>query len=181
MTASGAELLIRSAVSEADRPLVKVGDRVRIQEEGLGVDLEGTITTLDDEKGRNGAPSGKYFLEVTPEGGDPQQLQGLNVRLTVGISSTDGEVLAVPLAALSASADGSSRVQVERSDGTVEFVRVRVGLSAEGYAEIQPLDGELSIGDQVVVGRDGAGTSDPDPDADPEAEEAEVDASEPAG
>jgi hypothetical protein len=182
MTASGADLRIRSAVSEADRPLVKVGDRVSIEEESLGVDLEGVVTRLDDEKGKNGAPEGKYFMEVTPEGGDPLQLQGLNVRITVGISSTDGEVLAVPLAALSASADGSSRVQVERSDGTVEFVEVRVGLSADGYAEVEPVDGDLTAGDQVVVGRDSGSGPDEEADEDgaDEAEAEEADA-EPEG
>jgi hypothetical protein len=67
-------------------------------------------------------------------------------------------------------------VQVEGSDGTVEFVEVRVGLSADGYAEVEAVDGDLAAGDQVVIGRDGGSRPDDesegdepeDPDAEPE-------------
>jgi hypothetical protein len=69
------------------------------------------------------------------------------------VKSTNGKVLAVPLAALSAGSDGSSRVEVLR-DGKVELVPVTVGLSADGYAQVTASgDAELGEDDQVVVGR----------------------------
>jgi hypothetical protein len=93
---------------------------------------------------------------------DPSVLKdfiGFGVRLTVTVNSTDGDVLAVPVAALSVGPDGESRVEVERAagngDGAVELVAVTVGLSAEGYAEITPIGGAvLREGDRVVVGSD---------------------------
>jgi hypothetical protein len=80
-------------------------------------------------------------------------LRDANVRVTIPVKSTNGKVLAVPVAALSAGPDGSSRIEVLR-DGKTELVPVTVGLSADGYAEVRPAgDAKLVAGDQVVVGR----------------------------
>mgnify|MGYP000564931573 FL=1 len=69
--------------------------------------------------------------------------------------------MTVPLAALAAAADGSSRVQVEDGDGTTRFVVVDTGLAAGGYVEITSADGLLHAGDRVVVGREDAGPQEP--------------------
>jgi len=151
---SGAEIVIDSSVATADRPLVSVGDRVIVDDEGLGIELEGQITELADTPGGLATGESRYYVQVVPEGGDPLQLRGLNVRLTIPIESTDGAVLAVPLAALSAGADGTARVQVEREPGLTELVTVVVGLSADGFVEVQAIDGSLVAGDDVVVGRE---------------------------
>ncbi len=68
-------------------------------------------------------------------------------------------MLAVPLAALSATADGSSRIEVEHDDGSTAFIEVEIGLDAGGYAEIVPVDGEVHEGDRVVVGTEQVSTS----------------------
>ena len=82
-----------------------------------------------------------------------ERLREANVRVTIPVKSTHGKVLAVPVAALSAGPDGSSRVEVLR-DGKVELIPVTVGLSADGYAQVTPVGrAKLSEGDQVVVGR----------------------------
>lgn len=78
-------------------------------------------------------------------------LQGQNVRVTVPVSSTGGEVLAVPLAALTAGPGGESRVEVAAEDGATELVVVETGLAADGYAEVSGPG--LDEGDLVVVGR----------------------------
>ena len=62
-------------------------------------------------------------------------------------------VLAVPVAALTLSADGSSRVQRDNK-GTLEFVTVEPGLSASGFVAVKPLSGALQAGDLVVIGFD---------------------------
>jgi hypothetical protein len=73
--------------------------------------------------------------------------------VTIPVKSTNGKVLAVPVAALSAGPDGSSRVEVQRN-GTTDLIKVTVGLSADGYAQVTPVGGgKLAPGDQVVVGR----------------------------
>jgi len=79
-----------------------------------------------------------------------------NFRLTIPIERTEGEVLAVPLAALSAGADGSSRIELAVDDGS-ELVTVDVGLEADGFAEISPVGIDLSPGDLVVIGIDRSG------------------------
>ncbi len=160
---SGAELVIDAAVSASDRPLIAVGQEVRLDEEGIGIDVPGIITEVAEETGTNDVGEGRYYVGIEPDvdaaleaGLDLQSLQGVNLRVTVPIESTGGDVLAVPLAALSAAADGSARVQVVRDDGTVEFVSVTAGLTAQGYVQITAVDGDLAAGDQVVVGLDGA-------------------------
>ena len=65
--------------------------------------------------------------------------------------SYEGEVTAVPLSAVSLAADGSSRVQISRA-GKLQYVTVEPGLTADGYVEVTAVDGELALGDEVVIG-----------------------------
>ncbi|MFN0029137.1 MAG: peptidoglycan-binding protein [Acidimicrobiales bacterium] len=171
---SSASLRIVSALSAADRPLLSVGTKVRIEEEGLGIDLEGTVTELADEAGGTGVPKGKYAMIAEPATTD-NMLPGVNVKLTAAVQSTAGDVLAVPLAALFATADGSARVEIEDSpDLPTRMVTVKTGLSADGYVEVRPLQGELAKGDRVVVGEqagDGPAADDPGTDDAPAATE----------
>ena len=87
----------------------------------------------------------------------PTDLRGVNLRVTIPVQSTNGEVTAVPVAALSAGADGTPRVDVEDQPGaSPRSVPVRTGLSAGGYVEVNAIDGALKVGDRVVVGRKAA-------------------------
>ena len=87
------------------------------------------------------------------------QLQGQNVRVTIPVGSTQGEVLSVPLAALTAGPGGESRVEVvvgdprTASSAETRLVVVETGLAAAGYVEVAALDDELAQGDLVVVGQ----------------------------
>ena len=84
----------------------------------------------------------------------PTDLRGVNLRVTIPVQSTNGKVNAVPVAALSAGADGTPRVDVEDQPGAApRSVPVRTGLSAGGYVEVTAIDGALKVGDRVVVGR----------------------------
>jgi hypothetical protein len=76
---------------------------------------------------------------------------------TIAVESTEGEVLAVPVAALSVAGDGSTRVQVQGADGKTRTVPVNAGLSAKGMVAVTPVRGDLAPGDLVVVGRSGGG------------------------
>jgi multidrug efflux pump subunit AcrA (membrane-fusion protein) len=73
------------------------------------------------------------------------------VVLTITVDSTEGEVLAVPVAALSVAADGTSRVEVQEADGTTRFVTVTPGLAAKGLVAVVS-NGPLAAGDLVIVG-----------------------------
>ena len=80
------------------------------------------------------------------------------MRVTIPVSSTGGEVLAVPAAALSATAAGDTILQVEE-DSTLRTVTIEPGLAAGGLVEVTPIEGDLAEGDWVVVGREGASDS----------------------
>ena len=76
----------------------------------------------------------------------------------IPVGATEGEVLSVPLAALTAGPGGESRVEVVESDpregenAKTRLVVVETGLSAGGFVEITPKKGEIAEGDLVVIG-----------------------------
>ncbi len=158
---SGAQIVVDARVGGEDRQLLTEGMPAVIEHAGLR--LDGRITAItrdaapsDGAAGDEGAEGG-FTVVVTPEGATPEQVEALretNAKVTIPVSATDGEVLAVPLAALTAGPGGQARVEVVR-DGARELVPVEVGLAAGGYAEIRPAPGTVEAGDAVVVGRAG--------------------------
>lgn len=159
MSVSGASLVITTNVDDVARALLAEDMPVTIE---LPTDEEvaGTITAIAAAEGEEATG---YTVSITPGELTPEQveaLRGANVRITVPVESTDGDVLAVPLAALTAGPGGESRVEVQR-DGVTELVEVEVGLTAEGYAEVRPVEGAtLAEGDLVVVGEADSGNED---------------------
>lgn len=115
--------------------------------------VTGTVRSISDRaepSPTSGAPSYQAIIDAEL----PDTWSGRNVRATFTTASTDHEVLVVPAAAVSSAADGQTRVQVERSDGTIITVDVATGLSADGFLEVAPADGSaLANGDRVVIGR----------------------------
>ena len=154
MTVSGADITIESSISNRDRSLVKIGDIAVVDDESLGISFEAEITELASDPGGRAA-EGRYYMKLTPvdpPGGEVPA--GLNLRATIDITSTGGEVLAVPLAALSAGGDGSVRVEVETDEpGVTRTVVVTTGLESTGFVEVTSVEGSLDVGDRVVVGR----------------------------
>jgi multidrug efflux pump subunit AcrA (membrane-fusion protein) len=157
ITVSGSEIALRSSVSERDAPRVDVGMEVEIENPETGESISGVILEKADRPGTNGVPPDRIYLEITPSE-LPDDIVGANVRVTIPVSSTGGEVLAVPAAALSATANGSTILQVENEDQTLTTVTVETGLAAGGLVEVTPIGGELAEGDLVVVGREGSST-----------------------
>lgn len=156
MTVTGQNLVINGSLPRDRWTLVSEGDAVEIENRDTGEMIDGVLSFVADESGTNGVDSSRYYFEVEPIGATEAEfdnLRNVSVRLTIPVVSSGGRVLAVPLAALSLAADGNSIVEVENPDGTTRFVTVDVGLTTEGTAEVSPIDGELSEGDQVVVGR----------------------------
>lgn len=158
MSISGADLNVTIRVDAADHRLLSEGMTALIDLPGGG-QVEGTITTIRSAQGEEASG---FEAVITPEELSDEQVRELreaNVRVTIPINSTEGDVLAVPLAALTAGPGGEARVEVQREGGT-ELVEVEVGLSAEGYAEVTPVGGTLAEGDLVVVGRSDGGDGD---------------------
>jgi hypothetical protein len=157
ITVSGSELALRSSVSERDAPRVEVGMEVEIENPETGESIIGVISQKADRAGTDGVAQDRIYLEITPSE-LPEEIIGTNVRVTIPVSSTGGEVLAVPAAALSATANGSTILQVENGDRTLRTVTVEAGLAAGGLVEVTAIEGQLAEGDLVVVGREGSST-----------------------
>jgi multidrug efflux pump subunit AcrA (membrane-fusion protein) len=167
MTVSGSDIAMTIGLSEADAKRVEIGNSVIIEEPDL---LEEPMTAEVADKSEPSS-SGRVTLTVLLDS-VPETLLGANVRVTIPIESTSDEVLVVPAAALSAVANGDTRVEVEDPDnpGKTRFVTVSTGLAADGVVEVTPLDGELKKGDRVVVGQADigpAGGDSDDPSSDP--------------
>ncbi|QNE19838.1 peptidoglycan-binding protein [Kribbella qitaiheensis] len=148
MSASGASLVVTIKVDAQTQERLKAGMTASL-DLGDGTLVPATVRRIS----RNGD---QYDVVVAPKSVTPHQLELLrdaNVRVTIPVKSTNGKVLTVPVAALSAGPDGSSRVEVLRN-GKIELIGVTVGLSADGFAQVTPTgDAKLDESDQVVVGK----------------------------
>lgn len=151
MTISGADVTIDSAIPTSDRSLVAEGMMATVDDQALGLSFDAEITTLADEPGGR-ATEGRYFMELTPVEDPGTDVAGLNLRITIPVTSTGGEVLTVPLAALAAGGDGSVRIEIEDDSGDVRTVTVTTGLETTGFVEITPVEGSVEPGDRVVIG-----------------------------
>ncbi|MDQ3402154.1 MAG: hypothetical protein M3548_02010 [Actinomycetota bacterium] len=155
MMLSSGGLRVQSSVAAADVRSVREGMTVELLNESTSDVVEGLVVSVAADASSD--PTGLPVHTVVVEGVDslPAAWSGLNVRVTFTAAATDDEVLVVPLAAVSAGADGRTRVQVlsERSEDPVT-VPVEAGLSADGFVEVAPVDETaLSEGDRVVVGQ----------------------------
>lgn len=167
MTVSGATLQIVGNLDKADADLIAEGTEVVITLPD-GSEAPGTVQSVgpmrereQDEPGFGGGgggsadPNRREVVVVPGELTEDQRwmLQGSNVRIKIPVSSTEGEVMAVPIAALSAGPGGESRVEVlDEGARETRLVTVETGLAASGFVEIRPVDGDLKVGDLVVVG-----------------------------
>ncbi|WP_432564145.1 hypothetical protein [Kineococcus sp. SYSU DK003] len=157
MTVSGAALAVSGSAAEADARLLAVGGEAFFDLPD-GTQHRAVISTL--APGEAGAS--RWTVSLTPDPLSPEQvtgLQGSNLRVSIPVGATQGPVLSVPLAALSAGTGGDSRVEVvdgdprEGRDAGTRLVVVQTGLAADGAVEVRALEGELAEGDLVVVGR----------------------------
>jgi hypothetical protein len=157
MTVSGAAVRLTGAAAEADARLLKVGAEATFELPD-GTQQRAVITEL--KPGKDSKARWDVLFEpdpLTPE--QITQLQGSNVRVQIAVGATEGDVLSVPLAALTAGPGGESRVEIvesdprEGKDAETRTVVVKTGLAAKGAVEVTAVDGDLEEGDLVVVGR----------------------------
>ena len=150
MTVTNNQLVIDSSLALDEASLVKPGMPVAIDEPDLGIKATGVVAKVADTPGTFGVDGFHIYLEVLVDE-TPTSLVGVSLRLTIPTESTGGPVTVVPVSALSLAADGTSRVQVDNS-GSLEFIVVEPGLSADGFVEVTPVDGTLAPGQLVVIG-----------------------------
>lgn len=199
MTVSGATLQIEGTLDKNDADLIVEGTAVVITLPD-GVEVGGTVESVGavedegdgagdggegggDGGGTSADPNRRKVVIVPDELTEDQRwmLQGSNVRITIPVSSTEGEVMAVPLAALTQGPGGESRVEVlDDGSDTPRLVIVETGLAAGGYAEIRPVDGDLKVGDRVVVGQGGSLADETSDEEGADEEPADEESTEPA-
>ena len=151
MTVTSSEVTVAASLSAEDVKLVRQGAAATIEDPDKGLRATGTVTAVAASPGTNDVEPQRFFLEVVPADAPPA-LVGSSVVVNIAVSSTEGEVLAAPLAALSTAADGTTRLEVQASDGSVRTVAVRAGLVAKGLVAVTPIGENLKPGDLVVVG-----------------------------
>lgn len=150
LTVTNNQLAIDSSLRLEEARLVQPGMAVAIDEPDLGLKATGTVSKVADTPGTFGVDGFHIYFEVLVDK-TPLSLVGVSLRLTIPTESSQGAVVAVPVSALSLAADGTSRVQVDNK-GSLEFIVVEPGLSADGFVEVTPVDGALEPGQLVVVG-----------------------------
>lgn len=168
MSVSGANVVVEGSLAASDAELLEVGMTGTFPVPDGGGTITGTVseivaaTASDDAEGEgdgeggDAAKSSRFTVTFVPEGLTDEQiavLLGQNIKITVPVSSTGEEVLAVPAAALTAGSGGESRIERAASDGTTALVTVETGLAADGFVQIVSSEQPLSASDQVVVGK----------------------------
>jgi peptidoglycan hydrolase-like protein with peptidoglycan-binding domain len=159
---ASARRVVTIDLSAADRDSVHAGDQVSIElpnghsTRGVISDIARVATPPDastDSQGGGGASvSPDATVAVTVRLLDPRVAPSLDsapVQVAITTASTPN-VLAVPVGALLAQADGTYAVQVMRG-GTRVTVRVTTGLFSDSTDLVAITSGAIGVGDQVVV------------------------------
>jgi peptidoglycan hydrolase-like protein with peptidoglycan-binding domain len=145
---TGTSRLVTLKLDASRQSIVKVGDTVQIEIPGAGT-TAGKIRDIGRVATDDGSQGSTPKIAVTISLDDPNAGANLDqapVSLKLTKSAAKG-VLAVPVQALLALAEGGYAVEVVTTDGT-RLTRVEVGSFADGQVEIR---GDLREGDQVVV------------------------------
>ena len=154
VTLTAGALRVSGRVGVADKGLLRNGMAVELLDELSGTTYPATLAEIgaDPTIGTDGLQA--FDVILTPDADLPDSLSGANLRVTFTAAATKGEVLVVPLAAVSAGADGQARVDVVGPNGKATQVDVTAGLSADGFVEITPNQANsIKPGDLVVVGQ----------------------------
>ncbi len=157
LSVAGSRQAIDSSVVRSDVPLLEVDMPVLIESDELDISLPGRISVIAEEAGTDDLDAQRHYVEVVPEE-FLEELTDASVRITIPVEATDGEVLVVPVAAISSSPTGDARVERAGPSGDLDdvtVVQVRTGLASGGMVEVEPIGDDLAEGDRVVVGQDG--------------------------
>jgi peptidoglycan hydrolase-like protein with peptidoglycan-binding domain len=145
---------VSGQINPSDASVVQSGMQVTITEPGGGATIGGRITSVSHGTASKASVSGGLYVSVgiRPDRPLPMSLVGQDLSLSITAAHSDGAVLAVPEAAIFASANGQT--YVSKLVGTTAVkVPVRVGTSGDGMLQVIPLKpGALAAGDRVITG-----------------------------
>ncbi len=144
---SASSTFVTVELATTDQSLVNVGDIVDVELPDEVV-VGGTVTSIGTVAQKNQA--GESFFEMVVTINDPEATVGLDeapVDVDI-VSDSASDVLAIPVAALLALAEGGYAVELV-DNGSTHLVGVETGLFADGLVEVK--GNGLSAGDLVVV------------------------------
>lgn len=161
LSLSTGDLTVSASLGASQAGLVREGQTVELTAEALSQTATGRVHDITAESAGTDAtmPGGApgSTLLVVPDSPLPREWNGQDVRVTIVAASSAGEVLVVPLAAVSADSGGRTRVVVVGEGESRRDVEVTTGLSGEGFVEVSPVGAApLEPGDRVVVGTAGS-------------------------
>jgi peptidoglycan hydrolase-like protein with peptidoglycan-binding domain len=145
---SSADQVVTFDLPAANQGLLAVGQEVNIEMPD-GTDTPGSVLSIASVA--TASQQGDAAFEVKIVLGDPSVAVGLDeapVDIEV-VSDSVSNVMAVPVSALVALAEGGYAVEVDAGTGSTRLVAVEPGFYADGMVEIT--SDILTVGDMVVV------------------------------
>jgi len=141
-------------ISETHRPLVDVGTEATIVDPISGTRYTASVISIELAAATETTTGPTHVGILALHEAVSFDVVGGDLQVVITTAATDGEVLVVPVAAVSGHADGRTTVSVVRH-GAPTVTEVVAGLSAGGFVEVSPREeGGLRVGEQVVVGAD---------------------------
>lgn len=149
---SSGDLEARAQVSDSTAASIEVGMPVVLQETASSPEISAKVAKVSQETNSDGGAGVEIQITSVES---LAALNGKNVRAEVTPRSGGGRaepVLVVPVSALTTRGDGRTLVVVADADGQHE-VEVEAGpADPDGMVAVEPLSGDLSVNDEVVVG-----------------------------
>lgn len=145
---SSADQFVTFDLPARDQGLVAVGQDVNIEMPD-GSDTPGTVISVASVATAAQGADASFEVQIVLD--DPSVAAGLDeapVDVEV-ISDSVSNVMAVPVSALVALAEGGYAVEIDTGNGSTQLVAVEPGFYADGLVEVT--SGNLSVGDLVVV------------------------------
>ncbi len=148
VTTSSADKVVRVDLPATDQGILDEGDAVVVELPG-GVETAGTVTSVATTATTGQAGDASFEVVIALD--DPEAAAGLDeapVDVAV-ISDSVTDVVAVPVSALVALAEGGYAVEVQTDGGGIQLIAVEPGFFADGLVEVES-DG-LEAGMTVIV------------------------------
>jgi len=148
LSLSSTNKLVTMDLPAADQGLLEVGEAVEVELPD-GTEVPATVTSVADTATGPGGGGAVFAIEITLD--DPDTGAGYEQAPVDVIVTSDSvfDVIAVPVSALLALAEGGYAVEVVQADDTTRLVGVETGFYAGGLVEIT--SSGIQPGDLVVV------------------------------
>lgn len=152
---SAGGLIVATRLRTDERNFMRSGTLVELLNEQTNISYNGKFLNIANTLSESADGQQSYLANIVSDEPLPPELVGVNLRVTIHTASTDSPTLVVPITAVSSTADGTTSLSVLKTGAeSPELVAIEVGLSADGFVAVEPVNpGAVNKGDRVVVGR----------------------------